>query len=521
MANPKRDQNKPPAEVRCAIYTRKSTEEGLQQEFNSLDAQRESGEAYISSQKSEGWVCLKTRYDDGGFSGGNTERPALKRLLEDIADGEVDIVIVYKVDRLSRSLNDFTKVMEVFDENNVNFVSVTQQFNTTSSMGRLTLNILLSFAQFEREIISERTRDKMAAARRKGRYIGGTPVLGYDVDREKSRLTVNETEAEQVREIYNIYLEKKSLLATLAEVDQRGWSTKMWTTKKGIERGGQPFDKSRLHKVLTNKTYLGKVIYQDEVHEGLHEAIVDPEIFAQVQQQLEQNRIKQGVPNRKRTPALLKGLLYCDPCGTAMVATYTQKGKKRYRYYVCHKAQKRSWQNCPSKSIPAAEIETYVVDQIREIGQSPKLIKQTIKAVRKKQNEIAQKFAAEQSELKQSLTTANRELTRQLQRPQGPDIDRLAELQDQIQKAEKRLRTTLNEQARHQRLEIPDEQIIESLSQFDRLWSSMSIREQSRCLNLLIERVGYNGEDGTVAITLRPTGLEEFLQQTTKEELSV
>jgi site-specific DNA recombinase len=229
--------------IRCAIYTRKSTEEGLQQEFNSLDAQRESGEAYIAAQKHEGWTCLPDRYDDGGFSGGNMERPALQRLMKDIQAGRVDCVVVFKVDRLSRSLLDFSRIMETFDQHKVSFVSVTQQFNTTHCMGRLTLNILLSFAQFEREIISERTRDKIAAARRKGKFAGGKPVLGYDLlsSRAGPRLVVNEEEAERVRAIFGLYLQQEALIPTVTELAKRGWETKVWKTKRGRHIGGKPF----------------------------------------------------------------------------------------------------------------------------------------------------------------------------------------------------------------------------------------------------------------------------------------
>src|SRR4051794_857702 len=234
--------------VRCAVYTRKSTEEGLEQEFNSLDAQRESGQAYIHSQQHEGWTCLPDRYDDGGFTGGNTERPALQRLLTDIADGKVDCVVIYKIDRLSRSLLDFAKMMDLFDQQRVALVSVTQQFNSATSMGRLVLNVLLSFAQFEREIISERTRDKIAATRRKGKWAGGMPLLGYDVDPRGSRLVVNPDEAKQVQAIFELYLEHQGLLAVVQELSKRGWCNKQWTTRKGRVRGGLPFTRTSLHR---------------------------------------------------------------------------------------------------------------------------------------------------------------------------------------------------------------------------------------------------------------------------------
>src|SRR5262245_2012527 len=227
--------------IRCAIYTRKSTEEGLEQEFNSLDAQRESGEAYIKSQSSEGWECLADRYADGGFTGGNMDRPALRRLLADIEASKVDCVVCYKVDRLSRSLLDFARLMETFDKHSVSFVAVTQQINTATSMGRLMLNVLMSFAQFEREIISERTRDKIAAARRKGKWAGGHPLLGYDIDPQRFKLIVNQDEARRVRTIFELYLEHQALIPVVQELGRRRWLNKRWTTRKGRERGGKAF----------------------------------------------------------------------------------------------------------------------------------------------------------------------------------------------------------------------------------------------------------------------------------------
>ena len=254
--------------LRCAVYTRKCTDEGLEQEFNSLEAQREAGESYIAAQKREGWRCLKERYDDGGFTGGNMERPALQRLMDEVRAGRVDCVVVYKVDRLSRSLLDFARIMEVFEQHEVDFVSVTQQLHTGSSMGRLMLNVLFSFAQFERELISERTRDKMGAARRKGKRVGGRPLLGYDVDPQTKQLVVNEEEAKRVRQTYQLYLEQESLLKTVHELNRRGWVTKQCTTRKGQVVGGRPFNKARLHAVLTNVTYRGQVTYQGKVYAG-------------------------------------------------------------------------------------------------------------------------------------------------------------------------------------------------------------------------------------------------------------
>jgi site-specific DNA recombinase len=355
-----------PRVVRCAVYTRKSTEEGLDQEFNSLHAQRESAEAYIKSQKQAGWVCLPEHYDDGGFTGGNLDRPALKRLLADIDKGLIDSVIAYKVDRLSRSLLDFAKIMETFEKRQVAFVSVTQQFNTATSMGRLVLNVLLSFAQFEREIISERTRDKIAAARRKGKWVGGQPLLGYDV--QGSKLVVNEEEAVRVRAIFELYLKHQGLIPVVQELERRGWLTKRWQTRKGHFRGGQRFTKSSLHHLLTNPVYLGKVKYKKEVHPGEHQAIISPDVWQQVQDLLHQQ--SPGTTARTESHALLKGILRCKPCGFAMTPAFTSKnGGNRYRFYACVNALKRGRQVCPSRYVPALEIERMVVEQIQELAE--------------------------------------------------------------------------------------------------------------------------------------------------------
>ena len=399
------------ATVRCAVYTRKSTEEGLEQEFNTLDAQRESGEAYIKSLTHEGWECLPDRYDDGGFTGGNMERPAIKRLMADIEAGKVDCVVVYKVDRLSRSLLDFARMMETFEKHHVSFVSVTQQFNTTNSMGRLMLNVLLSFAQFEREIISERTRDKIAAARRKGKWSGGRPILGFDLDPRGGRIMVNEVEAARVRAIFDLYLEQGSLLDTIRECDARGWTNKRWTTRKGRDTGGRPFNKHGLYSLLTNVLYIGRITYKDEVHDGEHAAIVDEQVFRRTQQALKHNRITGGREVRNRFGAILKGLIRCVPCGCAMVPTHTvRSGGRRYRYYVCSNAQKRGWHQCPSKSIPAREIEAFVVDQIRCIGQDPALLAETIEETRELAKARVQELEAEKRSLERDLSRHNAEL---------------------------------------------------------------------------------------------------------------
>jgi site-specific DNA recombinase len=263
-----------PAEVRCAIYTRKSTDEGLDQDFNSLDAQREAAEAYISSQRQQGWRALPERYDDGGFTGANTDRPSLKRLLDDVEAGKLDCIVVYKLDRLTRSMKDFFKIMEILERNQATFVSVTQQFNTTTSIGRLALNIVMSFAEFERETISERTRDKMRAARRRGKWIGGYPILGYDVAPKGGALVVNPAEAERVVEIFRLYLKLGSLIPVVEELERRDWRMKAWTTREGRQQGGSRFSKTTLHALLRNVTYTGRVKFEEKLIVGEHQRII-------------------------------------------------------------------------------------------------------------------------------------------------------------------------------------------------------------------------------------------------------
>ncbi len=349
--------------LRCAVYTRKSTSEGLEQEFNSLHAQREAALAYIASQRQAGWRAVGKDYDDGGFSGGNTDRPALGRLLADIRGGRVDCVVVQRVDRLSRSLLDFARLMETFDEYQVSFVSVTQQINSATSMGRLLLNVLLSVAQFERELIAERTRDKMGAARRRGRWLGGMPVLGYDVDRRGGQLVENPAEAQQVRDIYRMYLETGSLTATVCELNRRGWVHKRWITGAGRHRGGKPFHKGTLYYLLTNITYRGQVRYRGQVYPGLHEAIVPEGLFAKVAERLTRNRNGDGPRLRGRKRGWLTGLLHCHHCGAEMVHATTVGRKRRLRCYVCPGADSDS-PSYPDVRLPAAQLERVVAEQL-------------------------------------------------------------------------------------------------------------------------------------------------------------
>ena len=313
--------------VRCAIYTRKSSEEGLEQEFNSLQAQREACEAFISSQLHEGWVCLRAVYDDGGFSGATMERPALQRLLADITAGRVDTIVVYKVDRLTRSLADFAKIVEILDARGASFVSVTQQFNTTTSMGRLTLNVLLSFAQFEREVIGERIRDKIAASKKKGMWMGGVPPLGYRV--QDHRLVIIDSEAELVRSISRRYAELGSVRLLKEELEARGIKSKSWTSASGRLIGGKPFSRGALYLMLRNRIYRGEVVHNGQSHPGEHKPIIDQPLWDAVQAQLAGNTAERNAGTRTRQPSLLAGMLF-DRDGNRMTPSHAVKKGTRY-----------------------------------------------------------------------------------------------------------------------------------------------------------------------------------------------
>jgi site-specific DNA recombinase len=501
----------PPATVRCAVYTRKSTEEGLQQVFNSLDAQREAAEAYIKSQAHEGWTCLKDHYDDGGFTGGNM--PALKRLLADIEAGKVDCIVVYKVDRLSRSLLDFARLLEAFERHHVCFVSVTQQFNSASPMGRLTMNLLLTFAQFEREQIAERTRDKMWASRRRGQYIGGVPVLGYDVDPVRKRLIVNEVEAERVRTIFGLYLEHQALLPVVRELERRRWTNKCWSTRQGKALGGKSFTRASLHKLLVNVVYLGQIRFRNEIVRGEQPAIVDLDVWQRVQALLARNSLAGGAVARNQFGAMLKGILRCVPCGCAMIATHTtRRGSRRYRYYVCSGAQKRGWHTCPSKSIPAGEIERFVVDQLRGIGTDPVLIRETLARARARFDEEHAALDSELRGLEQDSANWNREirgLLDEVGRGDSPTaLGRLAELQERIRSAEARADDVRSQLATLDQGQVTEDEVTAALASFDPLWSALSPREQTRIVQLLVERVDYDGAHEKVVITFHATGFK-------------
>ncbi len=363
---------------RCATYTRKSTEDGLEQDFNSLDAQREACEAYVASQAGEGWKLVRSRYDDGGISGGTLDRPALQRLLTDIKARKVDTVVVYKVDRLTRSLADFAKIVEVFDGHGVAFVSVTQQFNTTTSMGRLTLNMLLSFAQFEREVTGERIRDKIAASKKKGLWMGGVVPLGYDaVDR---KLVIIEAEAGTVRRLFQLNLELGTVRRVKVEADRLGIITKRRRKKDGRQTGGRPFTRGNIYLLLSNAIYIGRIRHKGETYPGQHRPIIDEETWGKVQERLTRNAVKRSCGTNAKTPSLLTGLVV-DETGDKLCPTHASKRGRRYRYYISKRLMHDADRHHDGWRLPARELEEVVVTRILELLRNPQQLFEALGAV--------------------------------------------------------------------------------------------------------------------------------------------
>ncbi|TWU46426.1 recombinase family protein [Rubripirellula reticaptiva] len=503
--------------IRCAIYTRKSTEEGLQQEFNSLDAQREAGEAFIASQKAEGWRCLPEMYDDGGFSGGNLERPAMKRLMEDIEAGKVDCVVVYKVDRLSRSLMDFSRVMETFDKFGVSFVSVTQQFNTTHSMGRLTLNILLSFAQFEREIIGERIRDKIAAMRAKGKWSGGMPVLGFDVDRSGTspKLVVNATEAKQVRKIFEMYLEYRSLLPVVKRLQEFGWPNKIWRTRTGRTRGGRVFDKPAVHSLLTSPLYVGKIAYKEHIYEGEHDAIIDQDTFDAVGKMLKAHQKGRAQRLVNKYSALLKGILVCPYCDCRMVHRTTKRKSSVYRYYACQTTVKSGADACEMGSVSAAMIEAAVVDELRVIVDDQGLrdaVYQGSKGLLDKEQAEVETLLAQ---LKAQINRDTKEVQRILKHEVFENLNdiRVEDLKARIATAEADVVVATEKLKQVAARQLSRLDIDIAMSDFKVVWTSLTAKERVHLVELLIARVVYDPDAGSMAISYHPTAITALVEE--------
>jgi site-specific DNA recombinase len=505
--------------IRCAIYTRKSTDENLDSDFNSLDAQREACELYIQAQSREGWIALPERYDDGAYSGATMERPAAQRLLRDIEAGRIDVVVVYKIDRLSRSLADFTRLMELFKQHNVAMVSVTQAFNTNTSSGVLFMNLLMTFASYEREVIAERIRDKVAASKRRGMYMGGTPPLGYDVDREKKKLVVNDEEAVLVRRIFQRYLVLCSATALMRELNAEGLTTKSWTTKKGVKRKGVPWNKSHIHRLLNNPIYVGQIKHKDKVYPGEQRAIIEKSLWDEVQKTMKSEGRSGAF--RSSTPALLKGLIRCGHCGTSMGITFAQKNGKRYRYYLCLHANKSGYNACPVKTVPAGDVENAVLIQVRRGLQTPDVVAKTGHRAMKMEGDI---FAS----LKQRLADLDAEtgpLRDAAERTRRGGNGRVgfyeapAEIEEKVKALEAERQRIVAELAWREDHPVTESELIAELARFDAIWDELFPAERARIVRLLVESVTVS-ETG-IDLELRADGIGELLAEMHNEAQSM
>jgi site-specific DNA recombinase len=512
---PVRDTPETKKPIRCAVYTRKSLADGLDQDFNSLDAQREAGEAYVASQRLEGWVCLPDRYDDGGFSGANLDRPALARLLADVEAGKVDAIVIYKIDRLSRSLLDFARIMALLERHKVALVSTTQQFNSATSLGRLVLNMLLSFAQFEREMIAERTSDKMCAARRRGKWIGGMLPLGYDL--AEGRLVLNEAEAALVREIFRLFLETRSLLRTAEALNARGVRTKAWTTRDGAERPGVPWTKEHLRRLVANAVYLGKVAHGGQLYAGEHAAIVDETTFARAQALLDDARTGAAPGPRNSFGYLLKGLVRCAGCGSAMSPATTKKGGVLYRYYACVAAKKRGRGACPVRSVPADALERFVVARLRSLGQDAALVDEVVAKAGAVARDEVPRLEAEERTLAAELPRVHAEARKLVPVLAGlPDgaggvvAGRLRELEARAGEIDQRLTDVRAEKEKLEATRVDPAEARAALEAFEPVWEVLLPRERERLVHLLLEHVEYDGVKGEMALRFQPLGLREL-----------
>lgn len=478
---------------RCAIYTRKSTVADVEQTFNSLQAQREACESYVAAQRSSGWQPIDVHYDDNGFSGSNTDRPAFARLLTDIDAGKIDTVVVYKVDRLSRSLLDFATLMDRFSKASVDFVSVTQNFSTADAIGRLTLNMLMSFAEFEREMIGERTRDKCAAARRKGRWTGGPVSLGYQTVEKK--LVVDELEAVVVREIFDAYLHRRSALAVVGALNAQGRLTKRHRAESGRIREARPWTKSDVLRVLKNPLYAGYVSYGAERHEGEHAGIVDREVF-ECAQVLLREAAGACTAHGRNPDYILRSVLFCTGCGAGFTPASTRRGDREFRYYRCLTRDRRGRAACASKPLPAGAIEEYVAEQIRQATVAGNLAGDVALAVADRVAARREALRAERRVLPGEIASLGAEGKRLAEligaaagRARGLLEERLEEVATQMAGHESRLGDVEGEIASIDAAEVEAGWIAECLRDFDAVWDVLTSENRGRLVRAVVERV--------------------------------
>ena len=497
----------PAAETkRCAIYTRKSTAMGLEQEFNSLDAQRDACERYVAARAHDGWKLVTECYDDGGFTGANIERPGFQKLLADADASQIDVVVVYKVDRLSRSLLDFAKVMDRFNKAGVAFVSVTQNFSTADAMGRLTLNMLMSFAEFEREMIAERTRDKIAAARRRGKWTGGRVPLGYDVVDKK--LIVNDLEAVVVRELFSLYEEHRSALTVSKILNESGRTTKHHRAKNGNVSAGKKWSKAAVLRVLKNPVYAGNIPCGDELHEGEHDALIERERYRRLRAILD----TRGGTNRQpsRNPEyMLRGILRCAHCESPMTTASTRKNGSTYRYYRCVKRDKEGAEACIARPLPADAVERFVVERIREATTGGTLAADVEKRLRARIDERRGELTTERNKLPAKiakLSAEGRRLVEKIGEAKGPASglldERIAEVTAQLGTCEARLGEAERALALLRQSEIDAEWVVRALGDFDAVWDVLSVHNRARLVRALVRRVEINETTGEATAIL-------------------
>lgn len=482
-------------ERRCAIYTRKSVEDGLEQEFNSLDAQREAGENYIASQKANGWLCLSERYDDGGWSGGNMKRPALKRLMEDIQRGEIDVVVVYKIDRLSRSLLDFSELQAFLDQHQVSFVAVTQDINTSTSAGRMMLNILMSFAQYERELTVERVKDKIAAAKKRGKFCGGVPMLGYMPNPKTKKLYIVPEEKAVVKAIFERYLTVQSTKTVAHEINQMGFKTKGWISAKGKVHEPHSWDTNTIYRILSSPIYAGYVRHRNQLYEGEHEAIIDRSVWLQVQDIMKSNGNKVATRAKDAVGKPFMGLLKCGCCGATLTPTYTYRRGKKYMYYFCQRKSKDLSHQCDLRRIPAGELEKLVLHQLSAFLQTPEIIKRTLVAVRQHEELYRQG-------LKTSRDMAEKcwfDL-RKLAMAGYPNLEEVQLAREKFEEAD--------EQWKKMSKPLSEEEVIASLRDTSGLWEFLFPAARYELLRLLIGKIVVSPERLQLFIQLE--GLREL-----------
>lgn len=492
--------------LRCAIYCRKSTAKGLEQQFNSLDAQREACECYVKAQAANGWVALDDRYDDGGFTGANLDRPAFTRLMQDVEAGKINVVVCYKVDRLSRSLLDFAMVMDRLNRAHVAFVSVTQNFSTTDSIGKLTLNLLMSFAEFEREMISERTRDKISASRRRGKWTGGSVPLGYEVKNHK--LVINQVEAALVREIFLLYGEHRSALRIAQMLNDSGKVTKRHRAGNGNVRKSRAWTKNDILRMLRNPVYAGYMTTGDELHEGEHKQIVDRELYHRVQVLLESRPMtSKDVP--KNPVFLLRGILRCGACGAAMTTASNGKEGKRYRYYRCVTRDKEGASACVTKPLPADEIERLVVEKIREViphrglaGDVAKEMDKKISARREELEQVQKGLPEEIRRAKLEVSALGKKIAKAEGLARALLEDRLADANAAVTRSESQLEQVERDLGSLAQAEVDARWVARALADFDGVWGLMTIENRGRLVRALVKGVSVNGGTGSVRIEM-------------------